>query len=292
MKKTKIIIPALGILLLSTAASVTGTVAWFTAANDIDVSHLNFQAQSEQAIVIANEGKAEWLNSGVSASHTGEGKTFLNTSTKDFGTWYHAYSSNANDGQATVDRVALTVSKPAAGTTASETGLGVVNQTNTAAEDYPFKDQNVYLLNRFYVQSATQVALAGQDLYVKDLKITNSNDSLVNADLDASLRIGFAFGEGKFIFAPVAGATLEYNVNGSTTNYDVTAIADTSAGHVISGAAGVNVPAYTANGASALEIEVYIWFEGEDVNNKSANVYGNMDQLSITFKIGNKAHQG
>ena len=32
MKKSKIIIPALGILLLSTAASVSGTVAWFTAS--------------------------------------------------------------------------------------------------------------------------------------------------------------------------------------------------------------------------------------------------------------------
>ena len=32
MKKSKIIIPALGILLLSTAASISGTVAWFTAS--------------------------------------------------------------------------------------------------------------------------------------------------------------------------------------------------------------------------------------------------------------------
>lgn len=32
MKKSKIIIPALGVLVLSTAASITGTVAWFTAS--------------------------------------------------------------------------------------------------------------------------------------------------------------------------------------------------------------------------------------------------------------------
>ena len=34
MKKSKIIVPALGILLLSTAASVSGTVAWFTAVRN------------------------------------------------------------------------------------------------------------------------------------------------------------------------------------------------------------------------------------------------------------------
>lgn len=38
MKKTKIIIPALGMLLLSTAASVSGTVAWFSMNNSVNVT--------------------------------------------------------------------------------------------------------------------------------------------------------------------------------------------------------------------------------------------------------------
>ena len=291
MKKTKVIIPALGILLLSTAASVTGTVAWFTAANDVDVSGLQFKAQSEQAIVVSNEGKTSWLNSGVSASHNGQGATFLTTSTADFTNWYHAYSSDANNGQATVDRVQLTVNKPSAGTTSSDTGLGVVSQTDTSAKDYNFNAQNVYLLNRFYVQSATQIALESQDLYIKDLAVSGAT---TNAALDASLRVGFAYDtEGKFIFAPVAGATETYNVYTAAETpvaTSVTAIKDTSSGVVISGSAGVNIPAYSANGTSALPIEVFIWFEGEDANNKSANVLGNMDNLSITFKIGNKLH--
>ena len=44
MKKSKIIVPALGLLLLSTAASVSGTVAWFTAnrvyTNTISAFHV------------------------------------------------------------------------------------------------------------------------------------------------------------------------------------------------------------------------------------------------------------
>lgn len=35
MKKSKIIVPALGVLLLSTAASISGTVAWFTASRTL-----------------------------------------------------------------------------------------------------------------------------------------------------------------------------------------------------------------------------------------------------------------
>ena len=40
MKKSKIIVPALGILLLSTAASISGTVAWFTASRTFS-THVN-----------------------------------------------------------------------------------------------------------------------------------------------------------------------------------------------------------------------------------------------------------
>lgn len=42
MKKSKIIVPALGLLLLSTAASVSGTVAWFTANRSFTTSAGNF----------------------------------------------------------------------------------------------------------------------------------------------------------------------------------------------------------------------------------------------------------
>ena len=42
MKKSKIIVPALGLLLLSTAASVSGTVAWFTANRTYSASAGNF----------------------------------------------------------------------------------------------------------------------------------------------------------------------------------------------------------------------------------------------------------
>ena len=42
MKKSKIIVPALGVLLLSTAASISGTVAWFTASRTFATSVSQF----------------------------------------------------------------------------------------------------------------------------------------------------------------------------------------------------------------------------------------------------------
>lgn len=46
MKKTKILIPALGMMMLSTAAAVSGTMAWFTANRSVQVSANEFAVQA------------------------------------------------------------------------------------------------------------------------------------------------------------------------------------------------------------------------------------------------------
>ena len=51
MKKTKIIIPALGLLLLSTAASVTGTVAWFAANATVSATGMQVTAKSDSVFL-------------------------------------------------------------------------------------------------------------------------------------------------------------------------------------------------------------------------------------------------
>ena len=47
MKKTKIIVPALGMLLLSTAASVTGTVAWFAMNSSVTATGMQVTAKAD-----------------------------------------------------------------------------------------------------------------------------------------------------------------------------------------------------------------------------------------------------
>ena len=62
MKKSKIIVPALGLLLLSTAASVSGTVAWFTANNKYHTTIDSF------AVVKTNDDLKCQLGAGVGTS--------------------------------------------------------------------------------------------------------------------------------------------------------------------------------------------------------------------------------
>ena len=56
MKKTKIIIPALGLLLLSTAASVTGTVAWFAVNGSVTAEGMTVAAKTDNAYLIISAG--------------------------------------------------------------------------------------------------------------------------------------------------------------------------------------------------------------------------------------------
>lgn len=54
MKKTKIIVPAMGLLLLGTAASVTSTVAWFSANNKVTVTGMTVQTKVSDNLYIAS----------------------------------------------------------------------------------------------------------------------------------------------------------------------------------------------------------------------------------------------
>ena len=55
MKKTKILVPAAGLLLLSTAASVTGTVAWFSMNTTVSATGLAVQVKSDNTYLLISD---------------------------------------------------------------------------------------------------------------------------------------------------------------------------------------------------------------------------------------------
>ena len=55
MKKTKILVPALAVLALGMAASVTGTVAWFAANNVVNANGMKIQSTTPSSLAIGTE---------------------------------------------------------------------------------------------------------------------------------------------------------------------------------------------------------------------------------------------
>lgn len=72
MKKTKIVVPALAVLLLSTAASVSGTVAWFSMNTSIVVSGMTVTTKVSSSLQIAElNDDALFSNDDLSQTRSG-----------------------------------------------------------------------------------------------------------------------------------------------------------------------------------------------------------------------------
>lgn len=80
MKKSKIIIPALGMLLLSTAASVTGTVAWFTSMQTGSASITSFSVTKTGGSLNTT------FVAGVGTELTGSNPNYTGVALKGYGT--------------------------------------------------------------------------------------------------------------------------------------------------------------------------------------------------------------
>ena len=68
MKKTRIVIPALGLIAFSTAASITGTVAWFTANNSVTVTGMAVKTKVGNNLLIADDQTGADFTDAVFAS--------------------------------------------------------------------------------------------------------------------------------------------------------------------------------------------------------------------------------
>ena len=198
MKKTKIIIPALGLLLLSTAASVTGTVAWFAANASVTASGMQLQAKAEQGILISTQTAASPASAwGASATalNSGSGVAVFPTSTADASAWLHNKGTSVTIGAASGAYETLSLTETA--------GVGKDSSSNS-----------YYLHNTFYVKASSDTSFTDA-LIVNQVTGTGSTNSV---NLDKALRVLVKQGSNVAIFAPFNSASgdLSYNVGGAS----------------------------------------------------------------------------
>lgn len=285
MKKSKVLVAAIALLGFSTAASITGTVAWFTANNIVSATGMSIKAEAEEGIVIAEElssySDASWKTN-VTAAHTGSGldKGFIPTSTSTAAAWYHGNSESADDYHAGSDENALQAITVAAPTAISGNGVGTATVNGITG-------RNVYLLNHFYVQSTVPGAgILNQDLEIKNVTAQDSSTDEKALTLDKSLRVLFKLGDTVKIYCPLLEADFEAEEYAGAAEY-VNGV-DATPDLLLSNS---TIPGYVANSnSSALDVSVYVYFEGQDSNCMSANI-GSFANIAISFKLGNKLHQ-
>ena len=283
MKKSKIIVPALGILAFSTAAAVTGTVAWFTANRLATVKNDQITVVNPEeglilykVVKVANTKVTGVNGSGVpdtpnlaSVTHANDGTNqgVLRDASVDLsGSTVAAYKSILNE------------------STGVRTGFEALDAL-TDKDTKKFDGKDIYYLTAFTASFKVNRVDTAHDaslfLDVANSTITEPNYATAGKASKA-LRFGFKTADQWFVWAPLTeDDTVKYVhkdgenapaetalttgqfVKGTTT----TSSLDDSSGPMAK-ATATAYPEYLGilKDDADLDVTIYTWFEGSDSN--------------------------
>lgn len=269
----------------------------FSMNTTVTATGMSVKAIAEDGLLIHNEldaDNATYWQASTTASYASL-VALAPASSANMTTWYHNRSNDPNNHAAVEAYEVLSslntdVARWERDAGDSKTGVYYVDKDNDQTKDAA--EKAYVLLNKFYIKSSGDaIALASgnayEHLYINKVKVTGSTNSV---SLDKALRVAIVIGSNVYIYAPFATANVVYNVNGSTSTTAV-AVTDTTNFIVNTTTGATSIPAYTAQMDNSgtnetLEADVYIYFEGEDPNCKSANVVATLDTLNVEVVFG------
>ena len=276
MKKTKILVPALSILALGMAASVTGTVAWFTSATTVSAGQLSVAVASNSDLRI---------NDTVDAAATAGGWT-------DKLTW------NETD----LELVPATAIKGSAASTTSNYDCAareIARFENVTLADVKFITANKAKVNAT-TGAAPAIVVDGGDNSANYTDITEAQHGVMQEDYTL-----------KYEGYVVDGGVNKYTVNITTTITITTSDAHNidqclrvgvlndlekkfnvyTVGTHVEGKYTITPDAFTLTSMSHEDgatkgFNIFVWYEGEDAGCINANAYSNNLQIALSHSIG------
>ena len=285
MKKSRIILPALGVLILSSAAAVTGTVAWFTASRIANVAMSGISAVNpEQGLILdyAKDGGNTTINVTPAGDYNASTGVVSNNAT------VAVVHNQLRD--ASVDVSADKVF----GTVLADDGAiaSIEEKTITTADSKKYNNNNVYYATKFTLGFKINRVESGysQSLLFDQGVSSVTAPATVDADHDikGALRIGFKTASDWFVWAPFTSDTVG-TTEGESLRY--VSVAGTGEGtqsfygtdEIILGSATASTTAYTTDSSvttaaavqayagylgkltgTDLMVTIYTWFEGTD----------------------------
>ena len=297
MKKTKVIIPALGLLVLSTAASVTGTVAWFSSNAQVSVSGMTVSTKVDSNLLIADaDGFANADDSGYVTgplAQTRAGTLLPVSSINGTSFFYHANDHVSAIGQAT--NTTYVAYNEESGTALANSDAGKQKydagfQTNYSIST-PITTSNViygYIDYVFYLKATNASASAAA------VKLTQCNLLYGGAALDSGDR---AWRVGLFVekvnaaaSGSAVGSLVSILTPADATNFTSgKAVKDASSLDTVTYNAAANIDAALSAGATQrYKVVVRLWLEGED-NTCNNDTYASLTSsytLGLSIKIG------
>ena len=272
-------------VLVALIALSSSTYAWFAANNKVTATGMVVQAETEGGIEIAygksTDASGTWGTS-ATAGMTVATK-LLPTSTANATAWYHASAEKGSESTAKVDTYeTLTLS-------AGDTSKKIAADSSVAQDATQYYDTNgnqYYLVKNFVVRSTSSSKLA------KGLKVDSVTVAGNSENMSQALRVAVKLGSKVLFYDPVANDTNAYTVYSGFTGSGTSATA-TSAGTVtctdkatstlLAAADTTEIPAKTTSTNGGVDVEVYVYFEGEDAQLYSENF--KTEGLTVTINF-------
>lgn len=257
MKKSKIIVPAVALLALGMAASVTGTVAWFDANNSVSASQMSASVSSIRDLRIS-----------AGHSATPSWKTAL--SLPDDAAWVPHASNNGG--------LAAAVEGDVSGCTAVY-GTGNTSSTGVSTSGISFVEPDLEnnTVNAMTGAAGTAIKTDGTTnspaYKASENYVQGSYDLLYqggDASATANLSITVGSSQSKAIDAALMIGVIQ---DSKIFTYKL--------GSYSSGYAAVSGPSITLSKDTKKSVDVYLWYDGTDSNAKNANAELN----TLTFVI-------
>ena len=302
-KSTKIILPALALLVLGTTAAATSTVAWFAANGTVSATGMQVRCQTSTNLLIANSQTA-WVN----GKNYGSDVSTLNTGIKTL-----SPSSTTTEGLKTPSFFVAEGSIGAVnGDVLKDATIRPVTDGTNETVDEIADDSAVttgrYAVHNFWVANSAKDNLS---LSISELNITSGGKAL-SKGISNALRVGIVYQQRytsdstytSVIFRGL-GDTVSYQGLSDKTTTKVTSIesgvikendkalsASTTAykfdstsqqaklGNILSTTEAVTQP--TEYKWSSFK--VYVWYEGQD-EFCTANYALSTEDIEISFKL-------
>ena len=276
MKKTKIIVPAMGLLILGTAASVTGTVAWFSMNNSVNVTGMNVRTTVGSNILISATNSESAYASGLNQPVSGVLEPVSTVNGVNF--FYHS-TTNAVAGDGHVTDTTFVAYEAGDAFDANYS----MNNTASSPDCYGYKDYSFYI-------KATNGESTTKSLVMSKCNITYKGSAVS----DKAWRVA-VFGVETSTGATVDDATAAAVGNlksilklSAAAYFNSEAVASVSTfGSVTSLGANADIGTITSANTGYFKIIVRLWLEGNDTtcNNETYAQLSGDFQLDLSFNL-------
>lgn len=264
----KQLLAAVAMVLVAAVALGSSTYAWFVASGTVTAEGMKVQARAEGGLAIrwAGETSELWATSASAKMETAQ--KLLPASTADLAKWTYAKALDASKSDADTKSYAD------------------VTKAVYGGESGAFKTNDYVVMQPFEVRSTSESKLA-KGLYVSGVTV----DRTQNKDLDPALRVGVrmvsASGDvtAKYIYAPIDGHSDSYSWKDASNGNNATDVALEPIGDGTNGKsqlASSTTPIPFDKG-TAVKVQVFIWYEGEDATLFSNNYAANDLNVTVAF---------